>query len=56
MLLHGDQMADDDSLDSDAADRRRATKADVVGRKSLQSHGRNSKVYVPVILKLFQDR
>ncbi|MFC3712608.1 hypothetical protein ACFOMD_08505 [Sphingoaurantiacus capsulatus] len=25
-------------------------------RKNLQSHGRNSKVYVPVILKLFQDR
>lgn len=24
--------------------------------KNLQSHGRNSKVYVPVILKLFQDR
>lgn len=53
-------MGDELDLDESAPRRRRASKADVVGEtpraKSLQSHGRNSKVYVPVILKLFQDR
>lgn len=58
-------MADETDLDATAPKRRRATKADKVTStvakrkgegKSLQSHGRNSKVYVPVILKLFQDR
>ncbi|MCQ1833678.1 hypothetical protein [Neorhizobium galegae] len=56
-------MTDESDLDATAPKRRRATKADAVtpiaeapkGR-SLQSHGKNSKVYVPVILKLFQDR
>jgi hypothetical protein len=53
---------DETDLDATAPKRRRATKADSVvsgaasTAKSLQSHGRNSKVYVPVILKLFQDR
>ncbi|MFZ5738567.1 MAG: hypothetical protein ACOY6K_17020 [Pseudomonadota bacterium] len=46
--------------------RRRASKADSVSEgvtepaqrrvKNLQSHGKNSKVYVPVILKIFQAR
>ncbi len=56
-------MSDEDDLDATAPQRRRATNADAVSladvkptAKSLQSHGRNSKVYVPVILKLFQDR
>jgi hypothetical protein len=54
-------MANEMDLDASAPKRRRATKADAVSAakskgKSLQSHGRNSKVYVPVILKLFQDR
>lgn len=56
-------MADESDLDATAPKRRRATKADAVSLdvakpkgKSLQSHGKNSKVYVPVILKLFQDR
>ncbi|WP_020178536.1 hypothetical protein [Methylopila sp. M107] len=61
-------MAEDD-LDASAPKRKRATKKDKVTEvvsidevpagkkpKSLQSHGRNSKVYVPVILKIFQDR
>lgn len=53
-------MSEDD-LDFGAPKRRRATKADAVGitkpkSKSLQSHGQNSIVYVPVILKLFRDR
>lgn len=56
-------MADETDLDATAPKRRRAAKADAVTPavaipkgKSLQGHGRNSKVYVPVILKLFQDR
>ncbi|WP_147283630.1 hypothetical protein [Bosea caraganae] len=56
-------MSDESDLDATAPKRRRATKADAVTPavatpkgKSRQSHGRNSKVYVPVILKLFQDR
>lgn len=58
-------MADETDLDVTAAKRRRAARGDDVSRvaakrkgegKSLQSHGKNSKVYVPVILKLFQDR
>ena len=56
-------MANEADLDASAPKRRRATKADAVTAdaarpraKSLQSHGRNSKVYVPVILKLFRDR
>ena len=56
-------MVDEVDLDASAPKRRRATKADAVTPaaaepkgKSLQSHGKNSKVYVPVILKLFQDR
>lgn len=54
-------MVDESDLDASAPKRRRATKADAVTPavakpKSLQSHGRNSKVYVPVILKLFVDR
>ena len=56
-------MSDEDDLDATAPTRQKATKADAVTLaaatpkgKSLQSHGRNSKVYVPVILKLFQDR
>jgi len=56
-------MSDEDDLDATARKRRRAAKSDAVTPaaltpkgKSLQSHGRNSKVYVPVILKLFQDR
>ena len=56
-------MPDEEDLDVSAPKRRRATKTDAVSpaatepkAKSLQSHGRNSKVYVPVILKLFQDR
>lgn len=51
-------MSDDD-LDITAPKRQRARKADAVTppkAKSLQSHGRNSVVYVPVILKLFRDR
>lgn len=56
-------MADETNLDATAPKRRRAAKADAVTPavakpkgKSLQSHGKNSKVYVPVILKLFRDR
>lgn len=56
-------MADESDLDVTAPKRGRAVKADAVTPaiarpqgKSLQSHGKNSKVYVPVILKLFQDR
>lgn len=56
-------MTDETDLDATAPKRRRAVKADSVtpavakpAGKSLQSHGRNSKVYVPVILKLFLDR
>lgn len=56
-------MTDETDLDATAPKRRRATKVDSVTpavakpkSKSLQSHGRNSKVYVPVILKLFRDR
>jgi hypothetical protein len=51
-------MSDDD-LDITAPKRQRARKEDAVTvakAKSLQSHGRNSVVYVPVILKLFRDR
>lgn len=51
---------DDDDLGGTAPKRRRASKTDAVSTgpraKSLQSHGRNSVVYVPVILKLFKDR
>lgn len=47
----------DDDLDRSAPKRRRATKGDAVTKgKALQSHGKNSVVYVPVILKLFKDR
>lgn len=54
-------MSDENDLDVTAPKRRRAAKQDAVApatpkAKSLQSHGRNSIVYVPVILKLFQDR
>lgn len=54
-------MTDETDLDATAPARRRVAKVDVLAPaatkpKSLQSHGRNSKVYVPVILKLFQDR
>jgi len=52
-------MVDETDLDATAAKRRKALKKDAVSVprvKSLQSHGRNSKTYVPVILKLFQDR
>ena len=56
-------MTDEIDLDATAPNRRRAVKEDAVASvvaksrgKSLQGHGRNSKVYVPVILKLFQDR
>jgi hypothetical protein len=55
-------MSEEDDLDLTAPKRRKATKEDAVTAasaqkgKSLQSHGRNSVVYVPVILKLFQDR
>jgi hypothetical protein len=54
-------MTAEDDLDATAPQRKRATKADkptkaVANVKSLQSHGRNSIVYVPVILKLFRDR
>jgi hypothetical protein len=58
-------MADETNLDASARKRSRAARADKVTStvpkkkgegKSLQSHGKNSKVYVPVILKLFQDR
>ncbi len=58
-------MADEGS-GSGEAKRRRASKADKVSPevatpaapkpKSLQSHGKNSKVYVPVILKIFKAR
>lgn len=54
---------DEDDLDASAPKRRRATKKDAVSpnaakpsSRSLQSHGKNSVVYVPVILKLFNDR
>jgi hypothetical protein len=55
-------MSDESDIDASAPKRRRAAKVDDVSstakpkRKSLQSHGQNSIVYVPVILKLFQDR
>lgn len=55
-------MSTEDDLDKSVPKRKRATKKDAVTpapvskTKSLQSHGRNSLVYVPVILKLFQDR
>ena len=54
-------MSEEDDLDATAPKRRRATKKDAVvvtptKAKSLQGHGQNSIVYVPVILKLFQDR
>ena len=51
-------MNDEQDLDATAPEREKASKADAVTAtaRSLQSHGRNSKVYVPVILKLFQDR
>src|SRR5690349_13118768 len=52
-------MSVEDDLDQTAPKRRRATKKDAVTEpkpKSLQSHGKNSVVYVPVILKLFRDR
>lgn len=55
-------MSDESDLDASAPKRRRAAKVDDVSSaakakgKTLQSHGRNSVVYVPVILKLFQDR
>jgi hypothetical protein len=55
-------MNDETDLDKTAPKRRRATKADDVTAvakprsKSLQTHGQNSIVYVPVILKLFRDR
>lgn len=58
----GALMADESDLDASAPKRRRAAKADDVTSatkakaKRLQSHGRNSKVYVPAILKLFRDR
>ncbi len=55
-------MSDDTDPDETAPKRRRATKDDDISSvakpkgKSLQSHGQNSVVYVPVILKLFRDR
>lgn len=56
-------MSDEIDLDATAPKRSRASKADAVTPvdkspkvRSLQSHGRNSKVYVPIILKVFQDR
>jgi len=52
------RMADDD-LDATAPKRKRAVKADKVTEaapRSSQTHGKNSVVYVPVILKLFRDR
>ena len=53
-------MSDENDLDATGPKRRRAAKKDSVAAppkaKSLQSHGRNSVVYVPVILKLFMDR
>lgn len=54
-------MSDEDDLDLSAPKRKRAAKRDAIKvtprkGKNLQSHGRNSIVYVPVILKLFQDR
>ena len=55
-------MDDESDLDATAPKRRRAVRADAVTRvaepktKNLQSHGRSSIVYVPVILKLFRDR
>lgn len=56
-------MKDETDLDASAPRRRLAAKADSVVAdvtrpkgKNLQSHGKNSKVYVPVILKLFRDR
>jgi len=53
-------MSEDD-LDATAPRRKRATKADVPSKeitkqKSAQSPGTSSIVYVPVILKLFNDR
>lgn len=53
-------MSDDD-LDASAPKRKRAAKADKVTeavsrRRSSQTPGTNSVVYVPVILKLFRDR
>lgn len=53
-------MTDENDLDETAPKRRRATRKDAVAApqnaKSRQSHGRNSVVHVPVILKLFMDR
>jgi hypothetical protein len=54
-------MSDGDNLDASAPKRRKASKADQPTEakpkgRSLQSHGQNSRVYVPVILKLFRDR
>lgn len=53
-------MSDEEDLDASAPARRKATKKDAVVAKpkpkSRQSHGQNSVVYVPVILKLFRDR
>lgn len=51
----------EDDLDASAPKRRRATKADrvtetVARRRSSQTPGTSSVVYVPVILKLFRDR
>lgn len=55
-------MSTEHDLDATGPNRRRATKQDRATEasapkaKALQSHGRNSVVYVPVILKLFLDR
>lgn len=58
-----DDMSDEDDPAVSIRKRRPAKKVDVADlgvakpkAKSFQSHGKNSKVYVPVILKLFQDR
>ncbi|HEY1932403.1 MAG TPA: hypothetical protein VGG99_10355 [Acetobacteraceae bacterium] len=55
-------MSDESDPDASAPKRRRAVKADDVSSvgkpkgRSRQSHGQNSVVYVPAILKLFRDR
>jgi hypothetical protein len=56
-------MSDESDLNATAPKRQRAIRADNVApaiaktqSRNLQSHGKNSIVYVPVILKLFQDR
>src|SRR5579864_6303113 len=55
-------MSGESTPDASARKRRRTEKSDDVSSvakpksKTLQSHGQNSVVYVPVILKLFQDR